>query len=272
MTSDAFSKAKHGFAISFKVKFDQRVRDYKEPHYVIDSGGHVGGIRGVSVYVVNDNLYFQVIDSPDEDVLIWKVRVPVYTVRWQRVMMSWRLDKGLWVYLDGAFRGFTKIPTTLPEEIKEFPKKLVVGRKILGPDYAGAQFAFGCLAVYGRYLSHKDSNLVFGGVDNPFPGIIREVWKNLPGENITALEKCPDYPNNPTTIEIIENFDAPFNVDNDYGSKVKGYFIAPETGNTTFYLSCSKSCKLFFSADEESKNKTVIISLDRPTWHNQWNK
>ncbi|XP_047144351.1 uncharacterized protein LOC100203426 isoform X9 [Hydra vulgaris] len=272
MISDVYSKAKHGFAISFKIKFDQRVREYREPRYVIDSGGHVGGIRGVSVFVVNDNLYFQVIDSPDEDVLIWKVRVPVYTVRWQRVMMSWRLDKGLWVYLDGAFRGFTKTPITLPEEIKEIPKKLVVGRKIIGPDYAGAQFAFGCLAVYGRYLSHKESNLVFGGADNPFPGIIREVWKNLPGENITVLEKNPDYPNNPTTIEIIENFDAPFNVDNDYGSKVKGYFIAPETGNTTFYLSCSKSCKLFFSADEESKNKTVIISLNKPTWHNQWNK
>ncbi|XP_065670476.1 uncharacterized protein LOC100203426 isoform X25 [Hydra vulgaris] len=272
MISDVYSKAKHGFAISFKIKFDQRVREYKEPRYVIDSGGHVGGIRGVSVFVVNDNLYFQVIDSPDEDVLIWKVRVPVYTVRWQRVMMSWRLDKGLWVYLDGAFRGFTKTPITLPEEIKEIPKKLVVGRKIIGPDYAGAQFAFGCLAVYGRYLSHKESSLVFGGADNPFPGIIREVWKNLPGENITVLEKNPDYPNNPTTIEIIENFDAPFNVDNDYGSKVKGYFIAPETGNTTFYLSCSKSCKLFFSADEESKNKTVIISLNKPTWHNQWNK
>ena len=27
-------KAKHGFAVTFKIKFDQRDRDYKEPRYI----------------------------------------------------------------------------------------------------------------------------------------------------------------------------------------------------------------------------------------------
>ena len=109
-------------------------------------------------------------------------------------------------------------------------------------------------------------------LDSPFPGIIREVWKDTPGEGISSLVANPDYPNNPTTIEIIENFDAPFNVEKDYGSKLKGYFVAPETGNNTFYLSCSKACELYFSTDEDTRNKTKIISLKKPTWHNQWNK
>ena len=108
--------------------------------------------------------------------------------------------------------------------------------------------------------------------DSPFPGIIREVWKNTPGENLTTLKTNPDFPNNPTTIEIIENFDAPFNVESDYGSKLKGYFIAPETGNNTFYMACSRSCELLFSGDEDTKNKTTIILLNKPTWHNQWSK
>ena len=55
------------------MKFDQRVRDYHEPRYILDTGGHVGGVRGISVYMVNDNMYFQVISSPDEDTMIWKV-------------------------------------------------------------------------------------------------------------------------------------------------------------------------------------------------------
>ena len=70
-----------------------------------------------------------------------QVRVPIYTVRWQRVVMTWRLDKGLWVCLDGVFRGHTLIPLTLPEKPLEQTKHFVIGRKIFGPsgDYAGAQ-------------------------------------------------------------------------------------------------------------------------------------
>lgn len=157
------TKARHGFSISFQVKFDQRVRDYKEPRYILDTGGHVGGVKGISIFLVNDNMYFQVISSPDEDIMIWKVRVPIYTVRWQRVVMTWRLDKGLWVYLDGVFRGHTKIPLTLPEKPVEQTKRLVIGRKVSGPDYAGAQFAFGALGVYTRFMSRNDAENVFGG-------------------------------------------------------------------------------------------------------------
>ena len=98
------------------------------------------------------------------------------------------------------------------------------------------------------------------------------MWKNTPGEELNKLEDNPDYPNNPSTIEIIENFDAPFNVESNYGSKLKGYFIAPETGNNTFYLSCSRACALYLSKDESGKTKKKILTLDKPTEHNVWNK
>ena len=108
--------------------------------------------------------------------------------------------------------------------------------------------------------------------DNPFPGLIREVWHDVPGSSMSQLRANPDYPNNPSSIEVIENFDAPFDIEKDYGSKLKGYFVAPETGNYTFYMSCSKSCELYTTGDEDTKNKSKIIELDKATWHNQWNK
>ena len=77
--------------------------------------------------------------------------------------MTWRLDKGLWVYLDGSFRGVTKVPTTLPKESGDTPKRFLIGRKTKGPDYAGAQFGFGSLAVYTRYLNRDGADKVFGG-------------------------------------------------------------------------------------------------------------
>ena len=137
-------------------------------------------------------------------------------------------------------------------------------------DYSLHYVAFSNSSMFFNVF-HK-LHFPFSQTDSPFPGIIREIWRDTPGENLTSLRTNPDYPNNPSTIEIIENFDAPFNVDNDYGSKLKGYFIAPETGNNTFYLSCSKACELFFSSDEEAKNKTRIVTLSKSTWHNQWNK
>lgn len=146
------------------MKFDQRVREYKEPRYILDTGGHNGGIKGISVYLLNDNLYFQVVSTPGEDTMIWKVRTPIYTVRWQQVVITWRLDKGLWVYLDGSFRGFTTIPETLPGQTKESPQKFYIGRKIVGTPAAGAKFAFGCLATYTRFLTKDDTENVFGGI------------------------------------------------------------------------------------------------------------
>ena len=102
--------------------------------------------------------------------------------------------------------------------------------------------------------------------------MIRELWKDIPGSNLAALRDNPDFPNNPTNIEVIENFDAPINIDQGYGSKLKGYFVAPETGNYTFFMACSRACELYFSDDEDAKNKSVVISLEKPTVQNQWDK
>lgn len=106
----------------------------------------------------------------------------------------------------------------------------------------------------------------------PYPGLIREVWKELPGKSISKLKDDPYYPNDPSLIEIIENFDSPFDIDKDYGSRVKGYFVAPETGNYTFYMSGSQSGELWMSSTESQQNLTKMVSLDQATGHNQWNK
>lgn len=106
----------------------------------------------------------------------------------------------------------------------------------------------------------------------PYPGLIREVWKELPGKDISKLKDDPYYPNDPSLVEIIENFDAPFDTDKDFGSRVRGYFVAPETGNYTFYLSGSKSTELWLSKGESQLNMSSMIALHDATGHNQWNK
>lgn len=67
-------------------------------------------------------------------------------------------------------------------------------------------------------------------------GFICEVWKELFGKLINKFKDDFYYFNDFLFIEIIENFDVFFDIDRDYGSRVKGYFVVLEIGNYIFYM------------------------------------
>lgn len=76
----------------------QVVRTYKEPHYILDSGGHQKGTKGLSAYLLNNNLYFSVAMSTDEDTLTWTVRTSIFTVRYYlETFYHFLVNKGLLV-------------------------------------------------------------------------------------------------------------------------------------------------------------------------------
>lgn len=68
-------------------------------------------------------------------------------------------------------------------------------------------------------------------IGNHYAGLVREVWTDMGGYQVIDLTSNPNFPNNPSSVEVIDNFDAPYNVEDNYGSRVRGYFIAPETGD-----------------------------------------
>ena len=106
----------------------------------------------------------------------------------------------------------------------------------------------------------------------PYPGLIREIWRNIPGSRVSDLRSSAYYPNDPSDIQIIENFDAPFDLDRDYGTKVKGYFIPPETGKYTFFLAGSESAEMWLSENGQESGLKKIVSFTKGSSHNQWNK
>lgn len=84
------------------------------------------------------------------------------------------------------------------------------------------------LGSFGAASSFTDPFVILG---NHYSGLIREVWKDLGGYQVSDLTSNSNFPNNPSSIEVIDNFDAPFNVEDNYGSRLRGFFIAPETGH-----------------------------------------
>lgn len=103
----------------------------------------------------------------------------------------------------------------------------------------------------------------------PYPGVKREVWRGVKGTTITDLATQKDYPNNPSEASIIEDFDAPKNEGDDYGSRIRGYFVAPYTGTYSFSLSGNDEAELFFSGSSREKDKD-LFAVVRGTGHNKF--
>lgn len=59
----------NGFSMGTKVKLDEACMSYKEPRYIVDSGARSLTTRGVSVYIVNGNLFFELATAKKA----WKV-------------------------------------------------------------------------------------------------------------------------------------------------------------------------------------------------------
>ena len=105
----------------------------------------------------------------------------------------------------------------------------------------------------------------------PYPGVKREVWRGVKGTTITDLATHKNYPNNPSESSIIEDFDAPKNEGDDYGSRIQGYFVAPYTGTYSFSLAGNDEAELFFSGSSREKDKD-LFAVVQGTGHNKFSE
>ena len=103
-------------------------------------------------------------------------------------------------------------------------------------------------------------------------GVTREIFRGLGwrSEDLYGLVTSPHYPEKPDARSVLPAFDAPIRVGRDYGQRMYGWFLAPESGYYVFYTSCSDSCELYMSADEQEINKKKIISQMAASSHNQF--
>ena len=106
-------------------------------------------------------------------------------------------------------------------------------------------------------------------------GLIREVYYN---NKIKMIDSCdelksnPKYPKHPDSYDIINAFDAPQNIAEYFGQRIRGWFLAPLTGNYTFRTSCNQVCELYLSNDTDPQNKVLIIKQTDRSEHNNFSK
>jgi len=101
----------------------------------------------------------------------------------------------------------------------------------------------------------------------PAGSLLREYWTGLSGSAITNLTSSPLYPNSPSGSSNITLFQGPTNWTNNYGTRVRGYIIAPQTGNYVFTLTSDDESILYLSPNAEPQYMQAICSV--PGWTNE---
>jgi len=96
-------------------------------------------------------------------------------------------------------------------------------------------------------------------------GLLREVWYNVPGSTVPSLTNNPAFPASPSADAILTNgFEAPINVSDQYGQRLRALLSPPTSGNYIFYIASDDSSELWLSTDENPANRRLIARV--PTW------
>jgi hypothetical protein len=102
--------------------------------------------------------------------------------------------------------------------------------------------------------------------------LLREYWLDIPGTAVSDLTSNPNYPNNPSGSDYIPTFEAPQNWAENYGTRVRGYITAPNTGTFFFWISSDDNGELWLSTNDDPANKSLIASVPGGTSAREWGK
>lgn len=103
-------------------------------------------------------------------------------------------------------------------------------------------------------------------------GFLREFYAGISGDTIAALTNAPAFPDSPTTVGMLDNFEGPTNIGDNYGQRLRAFITPPTNGNYTFWIASDDNSRLFLSSDDTPQNKSVIASVSAYTNPRQWNK
>ncbi|KAK3751286.1 hypothetical protein QZH41_012191, partial [Actinostola sp. cb2023] len=172
-----------GLTVATKIKFDKYAMEYQdEPRFILDSGGHHKGKRGVSLYIHSGKLYAEV-QSLDR---IWTVGLgillsyygaglhlledlcqlgfkPLSPDVWMYLTITWNKKDGLKMYRDSVLRADddTGRPTD-NSTIIDVEENLTVGRNIgNNGDLLYAKFDMSSLTTFGEALNQSDIDKAF---------------------------------------------------------------------------------------------------------------
>jgi hypothetical protein len=135
----------------------------------------------------------------------------------------------------------------------------------------------------GDYLTNADEYHLFGtdptlfDTDNDgtgdgyaVPGQIKlERWSDIgSGYFVINLTNVPEFPFAPDSTQWLQQLESPQNVDDFFGTRVRGYIIPDETRDYVFYLTANDDAEFWLSSDDHAFNKAMLLDVFSTGWNN----
>jgi hypothetical protein len=102
-------------------------------------------------------------------------------------------------------------------------------------------------------------------------GLLREVFSGIPGNRLADLTNSFAFPDRPTsTNRVTDFFEAPIDIEDEYGQRMHGYIVPPTTGPYVFWIASDDESALFLSTDQQPVNKRLIARVQGWTPPRSW--
>lgn len=116
-----------------------------------------------------------------------------------------------------------------------------------------------------RWLAPLLALLLSSGLTVRAGSLLREVFLDIPGLTVADLTNHPSFPNSPSSSELLTTlFEAPTDVAENYGQRLRGTFTAPLSGDYTFWIASDDYSVLLLSSTASPANSRVIAQV--PGW------
>jgi len=110
------------------------------------------------------------------------------------------------------------------------------------------------------------------GGNEPPGNILHEWWWNIDGETVQDLLKSPAFQGKPSGIALRDIFEAPQNMGDRYGARMRGFVHAPITGAYTFWIATDDGGELFLSSDESVLKKRSVATCPAAAGVRDWTR
>jgi hypothetical protein len=104
-------------------------------------------------------------------------------------------------------------------------------------------------------------------------GVLREWWDGIgTGTTVASLTGAAAYLQPATGTAIAAPFEAPTNRADAYGTRMRGWFLAPLTGGYVFQIASDDASELWLSSDASAAHLAKIAQVNGATNQYEWTK
>ncbi|MGI4734910.1 MAG: DUF6443 domain-containing protein [Janthinobacterium lividum] len=98
--------------------------------------------------------------------------------------------------------------------------------------------------------------------------VVREQWDNVPGTSITQIPLGTAA----TSASYLMALEGPLNIGDNYGDRIQGYLVAPQTGTYTFWIAGDDNSEFWLSSDADPKHKLLRATVFGWTYPHEWTR